>query len=89
MLALHVYHQNAELFIEFSTKKLSISTILKKSIVLNGEQALAGLVLGQSWTVTIQKEFGLQSVGLSVFFFEKRLFLIIKNRTNQMKTQEW
>ena len=34
----------------------------------NGQYALAGLVLSQSWTVTIQKEFGLQSVGR---FFEK------------------
>ena len=54
-------------------------------MVPNGQKALAGLFLVQSWTATIQKEFGLQSVGL---FFEKRPFLIIKNKTNQIKTQE-
>ena len=44
--------------------KLSISTKFEKSIVPNGKQALAGLVLGQSWNVTIQREVRLQSVGL-------------------------
>ena len=32
--------------------------IFEKS-VLNGQLALAGLVLDQSWTITIQKIFGL------------------------------
>ena len=38
-------------------------TFKKKLSVPNGQSALAGLVLYQSWTVTIQKYFGLSSVG--------------------------
>ena len=43
----------------------------------NGQSALAGLVLYQSWTVKIQKHFGLSSVG---FLFKKNtiLFILIK-----------
>ena len=36
-----------------------------------GQSALAGLVLYQSWTVTIQKEFGLSSIG----FYKKKFDL--------------
>ena len=58
------------MFFDFSNK-LTISTIFEKLKIPNGQKALAGLVLSQSWSVTIQKEFGLQSVGR---FFEKRPF---------------
>ena len=44
---------------DFLTNKLSISTTFEKLSVPAGRIALAGLVLDQIWSVTIQKEFGL------------------------------
>ena len=41
----------------------------------NGQTALTGLVLDQSWMVTIQKESGLKSVGL----FLKKIYLYYIN----------
>ena len=45
----------------------------------------AGLVLEQSWTVTIDKYFGLQSVGLLKKI--KSFLCLLKNRTNNIKAQ--
>ena len=46
--------------------------------ILNGQTAIAGLVLAQSLIVTIHKKFGLLSVG----FFNKSIFLLIKEQDN-------
>ena len=40
----------------------------------NGQSAIAGLVLYQSWTVTIQKQFGLSSVGFLLAKFDLFFF---------------
>ena len=54
--------------------------------VPNRRKTLAGLTLDQSWTVTIQKQIELHSVGL----FKKLIFLYyLKNRIYQIKVQKW
>ena len=47
----------------------------QKLNIPNGQSALAGLVLNQSWTNTIQKKFGLSSVG----FYKKKFDLFDTN----------
>ena len=47
---------------------------LQKLDIPNGQSALAGLVLYQSLTVTIQKYFGLSSVG---FYTKNSVFFIL------------
>ena len=71
------------LLFNFSTNKLYISTTFEKSIVPNGQKALAELVLGQSWTVTIQKEFGLSSLG---FLYKKFDLFYINLITEDFKS---
>ena len=82
MLPLLVDYQKCRIYFEFSTNKLSISTTFEKSIVPNGQLVLAGLDLGHSWTVTIQKKSGCNQ---SVFFFIKKTFFNNKeqNISNQ------
>ena len=69
MLTLLVDYQKCRIYFEVSTNKLSISTTFEKSIVPNGQKVLAGLVLGHSWTVTIQKKSGCNQ---SVFFLKEK-----------------
>ena len=58
----------------------------QKLNIPNGQSTLSGLVLYQSCTVTIHKQFGLSSVG---FFFKKNLSFLyyLNNRTFQIKAQ--
>ena len=53
---------------DFLTNRISISMKIQKLIIPNGQSILAELVLYQPSTVTIQKKFGLSSVG---FFIKK------------------